>query len=144
MKDRPFVPVVIRVLRKMKPTQQIAAVQQMIALSNFSERMAQHILMTTPPDLLVEGKRSRYAEELSGESIAAMRLGLENSYVHQKEIREKLGIISINLNRICSHYEKLLRNPRILKHLQKNHPRIFGELTHALEPYRVGKQRPAA
>ena len=144
MKDHPFAPIVIRILRKMKPTQQITAVQQMIRLGNFSERMATHILITTPPDLLAEGKRAKQAEQLSSESLTEMRAAMENSREQQEEIRGALGITSISLNRVCSHYEKMLRNPRILKHLQKHHPKLLEELTHALAPYRAAKQRPAA
>jgi ParB-like chromosome segregation protein Spo0J len=144
MKDHPFTPTVIRILRKLKPTQQITAVQQMLRLGNFSERMANHILITTPPDLLADSKRSKHAEQLSSEALAEMRTTMENSRTQQEEIRTELGVTSITLNRICSHYDKMLRNPRVLKHLQKHQPRVLEELTHALSPYRAVKHRPAA
>jgi len=143
MRDHPFNLPVIRIIRKMKPTKQIATVTHMTALCNFTEKLATHLYITTPADLLVDSKKPRYLADFSHESLAKMRESIESSRFQQEDIREKLGIISINLNRASSHYNKWLTNPRILRHLKKYHPESLNELTHALEPYRSAKRKSA-
>jgi len=141
MAEHPFTLKVIRIIRRMKPIQQIATVTHMTALYNFTEKLANHLYITTPADLLVDSKKPSYVGDFSRESLAKMREGIETSRIQQEDIREKLGTVSINLNRASSHYEKWLANPRIQRHLQKYHSQALGELTHALAPYRMAKRK---
>ena len=143
MRDHPFNLSVIRIVRKMKPTRQIATIMHMTALCNFTEKLATHLYITTPADMLVDSKKPRYLADFSHESLAKMRESIENSRFQQEDIREKLGTVSINLNRASSHYDKWLANPRIQRHLQKYHSEALNELTHALAPYRAAKKKSA-
>ena len=57
LKDRQFSPEISRVLRKMNPTRQMECVELMVSANNLTVPYAEAMLVATPADLLVDGKK---------------------------------------------------------------------------------------
>ena len=143
MKDHPFSPAAIRVIRKMHPTRQITVAKHMIAMNSFSEKFALQMLASTPQNMLLDSK-PKYMESLAAETIAQMDMELSQSRGQQEDIREQLGIINVQLTRTSTYCEKLLRNKLVSQYIKKNHPQEFGDMNQLLEMYRTAKKKVAA
>jgi RepB plasmid partitioning protein/ParB-like nuclease domain len=143
IKDYTFTAAAIYVIRKMHATRQIVVVNQMIAMSSFSEKFALQMLASTPQNLLVE-KKPKYMEHLSAQSIAQMDTELQQSRTQQEDIREQLGSVNVQLTRISTYCEKLLRNGLVHKYLKKHHTQELYDMLQLLEMYRTAKQKKVA
>jgi len=143
IKDYPFSQPAIRVISRMHPARQIVVVGQMIAMNSFTHKFALQLLATTPQNLLVNPK-PKYMESISAETIAQMDMELAQSRAQQENIREQLGIVNVQLTRLSTYGEKLLRNRLINQYLQKRHPQELTDMQQLLGMYRSAKQKKAA
>ena len=62
-KDRQFSAELVRVIRKMKPTRQVECVELMVSANNMTVAYAEALLVATPSEMLVDGKKP---EKLAG------------------------------------------------------------------------------
>ncbi len=139
MKDYPFSKLAIRAISKMHPARQIVVVNQMIAMSSFTEKFALQMLATTPENLLAH-KKPKYMELFNANAIAQMDTELAQSRAQQEDIREQLGAVNVQLTRLSTYCEKLLRNKLVSQYLKKNHPQELDDMMQLLEMYRTAKQ----
>ena len=144
MHEHPFTPGALRVIRKMNPYRQIYVAKHMIVQANYSEKLANQMLLITPPEQLNDHSKPAYLKDISLDTVRRMSDEIENSRIQQEDVGEKLGVTSIQLNRASSYFEKLLKNPLVERHLAKHHPEELAELLQVLAPYRTAKQKKAA
>jgi len=139
MKEYPFSQPAIRVISKMHPARQIVVVNQMIAMNSFSKKFALQMLATTPHNLLVHQK-PKYMEHFNAQTIAQMDTELAQSRTQQEDIREQLGTVNVQLTRLSTYCEKLLRNRLVTNYLKKHHAQELTDMQQLLEMYRGTKK----
>jgi len=140
MKDYPFSQPAIRTISKMQPTRQIVVVNRMIEMNSFSLKFALQMLATTPQNLLVHQK-PKYMEHFNAQTIAQMDMELAQSRTQQEDIREQLGIVNVQLTRLSTYCEKLLRNRLVTQYLKKHRTQELTDMQELLGMYRDAKQK---
>lgn len=123
---------VFSVLRKMKPVRQVEAAEHMLAGGTFSTLFAKALLAVTKPEYLLQPTRRPRVAATS--SAAQEMLGKETEQLIRdlKAIENSYGADALNLTVFCGYFKRLLANPRIERHLSKNHPHILDALTMAM------------
>ena len=127
LKDREFTPDIYRVLRKMKAARQIECVELMVAANKITVAYAEAMLVATPADLLVEGKRPRKLPGVTPEQLARMESEMSNLQTQYKLAEQAYGLDVLNLVLARAYLAKLLENFSILKHLKQKQPDVLAE-----------------
>jgi hypothetical protein len=127
LKDKPVNPVTFDALRKMKPERQIEACSLMASTSNFSSSYAKALVaaskredIKTPP---------RYPR-VSGVTTADLRLMEREMTRVQRDFKPTEISYSqdmVALVVVTGYVAKLIRNPRIARYLDDNHPEMLNE-----------------
>jgi len=120
---------VFGVLRKMKPVRQVEAAEHMIAGSTYSTLFAKSLLAVTRPEFLVEPTRRPKVAATS--SAAQEMLGKETEQLIRdlKAIEDSYGADVLTLTVCCGYLRRMLANPRIGRHLARNHADLLEALT---------------
>ena len=124
---------VFSVMKKMKPLRQIEVAEHMIANSAFSLTFVQALLYGTKPEMLLVKPRIR---PVKASAEAASNHFSEESDSLLKDLRgleDSFGKDALTLT-ICQRYvERLLKNPKVLRYLERRHDRSLGALQLWLE-----------
>jgi hypothetical protein len=116
------------VLRKMKPFRQIEAAEHMVASAKYTVSFATALLAMTPPELLVDAPQSRKIKEKSAE-VQALLIEETDSLVRDlKDAEASYGTDILALTVACGYLQRVLKNRRIEKHLEKRFPEILNTL----------------
>jgi RepB plasmid partitioning protein/ParB-like nuclease family protein len=132
LRHKPVALEVFAVLRKMKPVRQVEAAEHMLAGAAFSTLFAKSLLAVTKPEFLVQPTRR---PQVTANSIAAQEmLGKETEQLIRdlKAIEDSYGTDVLTLTVCCGYFKRMLSNPRIERHLTRNHPDLFGALKTAI------------
>jgi ParB-like chromosome segregation protein Spo0J len=124
---------VFTVMRKMKALRQIEVAEHMIANSAFSLTFAQALLFGTKPEMLLVKPRLRDGK--SAAEAASSRFS-EESDALLKDLRgleDSFGKDALTLT-VCQRYvERLLKNAKVVRYLERRHDRSLGALQLWLE-----------
>ena len=113
-------------LRKLKPMRQIVAAEMMIAMNRYSIGYARSIVMGTPDDQLVNGRRKAVAG-LTDEQVAIMERESVELDREFKLIEQSYGSDHLDLVLAAGYVSNLLGNARVVRHLAKHHANLLGE-----------------
>jgi hypothetical protein len=125
LEDRQFSAELSRVIRKMKPTRQIEAVELMISANNMTVAYAEALLAATPADLLVDGKKPRQMSGVSSEQMARMEREMSNLQGQYKLVEQSYGQDVLSLVLVRGYLVKLLENTEVAKFLRAKAPEIL-------------------
>ena len=124
---------IFALMRKMKPLRQVEVSEHMIANSAFSLTFMQALLYGTRPEMLVVRPRSR-EPKLRGEA-ASTRFSEESETLLKDlhGLEDSFGKDALTLT-VCQRYvERLLKNAKVLRYLERRHDRSLGALQLWLE-----------
>jgi hypothetical protein len=123
---------VFAVLRKMKAVRQLEAAEHMVAGTTYSVAFAKALLAVTKPELLVGRTRK---PKMTARSLAAQEmLGVETERLVRdlKMIEESYGNDVLALTVCSSYLRKMLANPRVERHLLRDHPSLLEAIREAI------------
>ena len=127
LKDRQFSAEISRVLRKMKPTRQVECVELMVAANTVTVAYAEAMLVATPAELLVEGKKDLKLTGVTPEQVAKMEREMANLQGQYKMIEQTYGQDVLNLVLAKGYLAKLLENKPVLRYLRQRQPEVLAE-----------------
>jgi hypothetical protein len=125
LKDRQFSPDLSRVLRKMKPTRQIECVELMVSADNVTVSYAEALLVATPAEMLVDGKKPQKLQGLTQEQMLRMEREMANLQGQYKMVEQNYGHDMLNLVLARGYLVKLLENKSVAKHLKQRQPEVL-------------------
>jgi hypothetical protein len=108
---------VFAVLRQMKPFRQIDVAHSMIALDNYSGKLALAMLEMTPLDQLVDDARKDSRKNGAVETIQRLERELAVLQANTKTLEENYGPDSLKLAVIKSYVANLLNNAPVVRWL---------------------------
>lgn len=97
LKDRQFATDISRVLRKMKPTRQVECVELMVSANTITVAYAEAMLVATPAEMLVDGKKPAKLTGLTQEQMAKMEREMSNLQGQYKMVEQTYGQDVLNL-----------------------------------------------
>lgn len=127
LKDRQFSAELSRVLRKMRPTRQVECVELMVAANTLTVAYAEAMLVATPSELLVEGKKPPKLTGVSPEQIAKMEREMSNLQGQYKAVEQTYGQDVLNLVLARGFIAKLLDNQEVKRFLHQKQPEVLTE-----------------
>jgi hypothetical protein len=127
------------VLRKMKPFRQIEAAEHMVASGNYSLTFVKALLVVTRPELLLEPPPSKKLEANSKGAHLMLERETESIVRDLKAVEQSYVTDILALTVICGYVDRLLRNSRVEKHLNKHHPDILSTLHSVLADSKQAK-----
>jgi ParB-like chromosome segregation protein Spo0J len=127
LKDRQFSAELSRVLRKMRPTRQVECVELMVAANTLTVAYAEAMLVATPSELLVEGKKPPKLTGVSPEQIAKMEREMSNLQGQYKAVEQTYGQDVLNLVLARGFIAKLLDNQEVKRFLHLKQPEMLTE-----------------
>ncbi|WP_213074702.1 plasmid partitioning protein RepB C-terminal domain-containing protein [Acinetobacter pittii] len=90
LKDRELSPNVFSLLKKMKSVRQIECAELMITLNNLTVPYAKALLMTTPPNMLVDSKKISKKTSNYFEAIRKIEIDSANLHLHIKLLEQTM------------------------------------------------------
>lgn len=133
LKDRQFSADISRVIRKMKPTRQIECVELMVSADNVTVSYAEALLVATPIELLVDGKKPQKLQGVTQDQMAKMEREMANLQGQYKTIEQTFGQDVLNLVLARGYLVKLLENKTIAKHLKQRYPEVLEQFQTIIE-----------
>ena len=127
LKDRQFATDISRVLRKMKPTRQVECVELMVSANTITVAYAEAMLVATPTEMLVEGKKPAKLTGLTQEQMAKMEREMSNLQGQYKMVEQTYGQDVLNLVLAKGYLAKLLENKSVARYLKQYHPDVLTE-----------------
>ena len=116
-----------RALRKMKLLRQIQAAELMIAANNYTVAYAEAILAATDSADLVDPAARKSPVGVTREQAERMKAEMASLQKNIKLIEGTLGPDHLRLVVAGRYVERLLRNDRLVRFLERNHQEILGE-----------------
>jgi hypothetical protein len=133
LKDRTFSPELTPLLRKMKPTRQIECVELMISANNLTLNYARAMLLMTPAEMLVDGKRPTRRNIADPEQMQRMDREMANVTEQYRLAEQNYAEDMLKLMLGQKYVERLLQNQNVMRHLQKHHPDMLDEFSRIVE-----------
>jgi hypothetical protein len=128
LKDRQFSVEISRVLRKMKPTRQVECVDLMILANNITVNYAEALLVATPVELLIDGKKLEKLAGVTPEQMARMEREMANLQGQYKQIEESYSNDVLELTLAQRYLSKILKNQLVEKFIKQHQPDILEQL----------------
>lgn len=116
-----------RSLRKMKLLRQIQAAELMIAANNYTVPYVEAILAASDAAYLVDPAAKKAPAGVTREQAERMKAEMANLQKNIKLIEGTLGPDHLRLVVAGRYVERLLKNDRLARYLDKNHGEILGE-----------------
>lgn len=126
-KDRQFSADISRILRKMKPTRQIECVELMISANVVTTSYAEAMLVATPVDLLVDGKKPQKLTGVTKEQVAKMEREMGSLQTQYKLVEQSYGRDVLNLVLARGYLVKMLENKSVARCLSQQYPDVLSE-----------------
>lgn len=128
LRDRQFSPELSRFLRQMKPTRQVECIELMLSANNLTVAYVEAMLIATPAEMLVEGKKLRKASGgVTQEQMAKMEREMANLQGQYKMVEESYGQDVLNLVLARGFLIRLLENTAVARYLKQRQPDVVKE-----------------
>jgi len=121
LKDRQFSAELARVIRKMKPTRQVECVELMISANTLTVAYAEALLVATPEEALVGGRKPRKLAGVTADQMARMEREMASLQGQYRLVEQSYGQDVLNLVLARSYLTKLVENARVTRFLQQQH-----------------------
>jgi RepB plasmid partitioning protein/ParB-like nuclease domain len=132
-KDRQFSVELVRVVRKMKPTRQVECAELMVSANNLTVAYAEALLVASPPDTLVDGKRPRNVSGVTPEQMARMEREMASLQGQYRLVEQSYGQDVLNLVLARGYLAKLLENPTVTKFIKQRQPEVLEQFVSIVE-----------
>jgi hypothetical protein len=123
---------VFPILRKMKPVRQVEAAEHMIAGQTFSTMFAKSLLAVTKPEFLIQPTRRPKVAATSTAAQEMLSRETEHLIRDLKAIEDSYGTDVLTLTVFCGYFKRMLTNPRVERHLTRNHPDLLDAMKTAI------------
>jgi len=127
LRDHQFSVELSRVLRKMRPTRQVECVELMVSANTLTVAYAEAMLVATPSELLVEGKKPPRLTGVSPEQMARMEREMSNLQGQYKHVEQTYGQDVLNLVLARGYLAKILDNQSVARYLRHRQPEVVAE-----------------
>lgn len=127
LKDRQFPTDLSRVLRKMKPTRQVECVELMVSSNTITIAYANAMLVATPAEMLVDGKKLAKQTGITHEQMTKMEREMTNLHGQYKMVEQTYGQDVLNLVLAKGWLAKLLENKTVERYLHQRQPEVLTE-----------------
>nr|WP_087686566.1 plasmid partitioning protein RepB C-terminal domain-containing protein [Pandoraea sp. PE-S2R-1] len=127
LKDRQFSCELARALRKMKPTRQMECVELMSSVNNLTVAYAEALLVATPANQLVSGRKPSRIGGVSAEQMSMMEREMGNLQVQYKLVEQTYGQDVLNLVIAKGFLSKLMENAAVHRFIAKYQPDLISE-----------------
>ena len=132
-KDRHFSAEITRVVRKMKPMRQVECVELMASANNLTVAYAEALLVATPANMLVEGKKPARLHGIAPEQMARMEREMTNLQGQYRLVEQSYGQDVLNLVLARGYLNKLFENALVKKYIKQRHPEVLTQLEAIVE-----------
>jgi hypothetical protein len=133
LKDRQFSVELGRVIRKMKPNRQIECAELMASANNLTVSYAEALLVATPAEMLVGGKRPMKLAGATPEQMLKMEREMANLQNQYRLVEHTYGQDVLNFVLAKGYLTKLLENARVAKYLKQQQPDVFTQFKAIVE-----------
>lgn len=131
--DKPAGRTMFGVLRKMNAFRQIDVARTMIGLENYSVKLADAMLQTTPADQLAVDTRAKVQRPGATESVQRLQRELAAVQADTKILEENYADSNLQLAIIKAHIKALLENAKVVRWLAKFHHDYLQQLQFVAE-----------
>jgi len=125
LKDRQFSAEISRVIRKMKPTRQVECVELMVSANNITVAYAEALLVATPTEMLVDGKKPQKLTGVTQEQMSRMEREMANLQGQYKLVEQTYAEDVLNLVLARGYLAKLLDNKSIVRFIKQRRPEVL-------------------
>jgi len=125
LKDRKFSAEISRVIRKMKPTRQVECVELMVSANNITVAYAEALLVATPTEMLVDGKKPQKLTGVTQEQMSRMEREMANLQGQYKLVEQTYAEDVLNLVLARGYLAKLLDNKSIVRFIKQRRPEVL-------------------
>lgn len=133
LKDRQFSVEISRVVRKMKPTRQVECVELMVSANNITVPYAEALLVATPAEMLVDGKKPKKLTGITQEQILRMEREMANLQGQYKLVEQTYAEDVLNLVLARGYLAKLLENKSIVRFIKQRRPEVLEQFEAIIE-----------
>lgn len=133
LRDRQFSANISLVIRKMKPTRQVECVELMVSADNITVAYAEALLVATPTEMLIDGKKPDKMKGVTQEQMLRMEREMANLQGQYKMVEQTYGQDTLNLVLARGYLVKLVENKLIAKHLRQRHPEVLEQFKTIIE-----------
>jgi hypothetical protein len=130
---------VFSALRKMKPLRQIESAEHMIASNKFTMVFINAILSITKPEMLNSSDPKGTPRAQSGVAQTLLEREHEGLVRDLKGVENSFGVDMLTLAVALKYLERIMRNAKIKKYLERTYPEIFVVLLGLLQETRSGE-----
>ena len=127
LKDQNFSVDIGRIIRKMKPTRQVECIELMVSANNVTSAYAEALLVATPAEMLVDGKKPAKLTGVTQEQMAKMEREMSNLQGQYKTVEQTYGQDVLNLVLAKGYLAKLLENKSVIRYLRQKQPDVLAE-----------------
>jgi hypothetical protein len=128
LKEKPITAAALRHFRKAKPLRQIDMAQLMVSGSNYTAAYAEALIIGTPAEQLVAGRKAKKSLGIDDEEIGRMEKEMESLERDYRLYQDQFGENSLHLNAAQRYVKRLLENTKIRRFLTTRYPEILEEL----------------
>lgn len=125
LKDRQFSAEISRVIRKMKPTRQVECVELMVSANNITVAYAEALLVATPTEMLVDGKKPQKLTGVTQEQMSRMEREMANLQGQYKLVEQTYAEDVLNLVLARGYLAKLLDNKSVVSYIKQRRPEVL-------------------
>ncbi len=117
----------------MKPTRQVECVELMVSADNVTVSYAEALLVATPAELLVDGKKPQKLQGVTQDQMLRMEREMANLQGQYKMVEQTYGQDMLNLVLARGYLVKLLGNKSISKYLKQRQPEVLEQFENIIE-----------
>lgn len=125
LKDRQFSVEISRVIRKMKPTRQVECVELMVSANNITVAYAEALLVATPTEMLVDGRKPKKLMGVTQEQMSRMEREMANLQGQYKLVEQTYAEDVLNLVLARGYLAKLLENKSVARYIRQRRPEVL-------------------
>jgi len=125
LKDRQFSAEISRVIRKMKPTRQVECIELMVSANNITVAYAEALLVATPAEMLVDGKKPQKLTGVTQEQMSRMEREMANLQGQYKLVEQTYAEDVLNLVLARGYLAKLLDNKSVVRYIKQRRPEVL-------------------
>jgi hypothetical protein len=129
LKDRNFSTELVRVLRKMKPARQVECVELMTSANNLTVTYSEALLVATPSNMLVDGKKPKRLGGITSEQMSKMEREMANVQGQYRLVEQSYGQDVLSLVLARGYLVKLLGNERVVRYLKQTQPEFLEQFS---------------
>ena len=127
LKDKNICPKALRLFKSVNGNRQIEMAEMMVAMNNYVVGYAEAMVLGTPKHQLVNPDEPKRKAGMSAEDIARMESEMESLERELKSVTDSYTENMFTLQTAQTYIKNLLKNAKIVRYLNANHPEIYSE-----------------